>query len=389
MTFHLQRKNIEGPASLSQEDWHKLQLLRSENVGPVTYAALLRTHGSAKEALAHIHTHAARGGLRRPLSLAAPKTIDDEIAKTFAFGAGFLFKEDAAYSPHLAAIYDPPPILIYKGDVSLMSRTCVGCVGARNASLNAKKFTRTLAQDLGKGGAVVVSGLARGIDTAAHEGALETGTIACVAGGIDTIYPPENKDLFAQIMDTGLVITETPFGVEPQGALFPRRNRLISGLSLGVIVVEAAFKSGSLITARLALEQGREVFAVPGFPMDPRAQGTNTLIQNGAALLQKASDVLEALQNRAFHQAQAPASDDLTLGENAQLSEAELARLRDEVMSLLSPTPIYIDELRRECHISNATLSLILLELELAGRVSRLSADQVCVRLDGASVPSY
>jgi len=377
----LQRKTADHASQLSQDAWDSLRLLRSENVGPVTYFTLLRTYGSAGEALQHLDSHAARGGLKRPLVLADAKAIDTEITKTFAFGASFVFFGEGPYSADLGAIYDPPPILICKGNEALMARTCVGIVGARNASLNAKKFTKLLAHGLGSEGVCVVSGLARGIDTAAHEGSLDTGTIACVAGGIDTIYPPENKDLFAQIMEKGLVVTETPFGVEPKGSLFPRRNRIISGLSQGVIVVEAALKSGSLITARLALEQGRDVFAVPGFPMDPRAQGTNALIQNGATLLQKPSDVLDTLHRRSFRHN--PPRQDSTIEEETPLTDAQLASLRDEVMSLLSPTPICIDELRRECHISNATLSLVLLELELAGRVSRLTAGQVCVRLDG------
>ena len=376
------RKTPEAQAPLPREHFARLQLIRSENVGPVTYFELLKRHGNACKSLEYLSTHAQRGGLKRPLKIADAQEITKEYERTQAWGARFLFHGDPHYPPALQAIYDPPPVLVYKGDITLLGKPCIGIVGARNASLNARKFAAFLAKDLSQEGYAVVSGLARGIDTCAHEGSLEGGTVACVAGGINTIYPPENAALFDKIIEQGLLVSEAPWGTQPQASLFPRRNRLISGVSQGIVVVEAALKSGSLITARFALEQGREVFAVPGFPLDPRAQGTNDLIQKGATLLQSARDVTNVLRDSMLKTLPVFEKTPDHVEEDT-LSEQEYAALQHEVLSLLSPTPICVDELRRECHISNATLCLILLELELAGRLTRLTGNQVCIRLEG------
>ncbi|MBA4749993.1 MAG: DNA-protecting protein DprA [Alphaproteobacteria bacterium] len=362
-----------------------LRLIRTENVGPVAFFDLLRRYGSASKALITVSHHAQKGGLKRPLCLASEESVAQEYHATLAHGARFLFHDDPLYPRLLRTIHDPPPVLTYKGNIALAKRPCVGVVGARNASLNAKKFAKILAAELSAEGYTVVSGLARGIDTAAHEGALDQATIACVAGGIDKIYPPENQALHAAITQKGLILTESPLGTEPQGGLFPRRNRLISGLSTGVIVVEAALRSGSLITAKFALDQGREVFAVPGFPLDPRAGGTNQLIQRGAHLLQRVGDVIDVLGSILFA---SPLSNPLdapqNVEENTSLSPEEAAHMQEKILSFLSATPICIDELRRECHISSSSFSLLLLELELAGRVVRAPGNQVCLRLEDA-----
>lgn len=388
MTYLVRESNPEPAAQapfLTPENEAILRLIRTEHVGPATFFELIRRYGSAEKALRAVAGHAQQGGLKRPLALASEERVKDEYQKTLKAGAGFLFFDDPLYPRLLRAIHDPPPVLIYQGNVALAKRPCLGIVGARNASLNAKKFAKILGAELSAEGYTVVSGLARGIDTAAHEGALERATIACVAGGIDKIYPPENKELHGAIAKKGLILTESPLGIEPQGGLFPRRNRLISGLSSGVIVVEAALRSGSLITAKFALDQGREVFAVPGFPLDPRAGGTNQLIQRGAHLLQRAGDVADALGSVPFQFPLSNAPENPQgVEESAALSPKERALMQEKILSFLSATPICIDELRRECHISSSSFSLLLLELELAGRLIRVPGNQVCLHLEDA-----
>ena len=359
----------------------RLRLLRSENVGPISFMHLINRYKTAKNALNHVQDHAVRGGRSKPLVLCKEEVAHEEQTKTKAFGAHFLYHDDNAYPECLRAIHDPPPILIYKGNLAHLSRHAIGIVGARNASLNGRKFAKKLAHDLSAQGYAITSGLARGIDAAAHEGSLDHATIACVAGGIDTIYPPENKTLFEAVIQQGLLISETPFGIAPQAHYFPRRNRLICGISRGLVVVEAALKSGSLITSRLALEQGREVFAVPGSPLDPRCQGTNGLIQKGATLVQSANDIIQALQNQLFK----PLKNDLPLFQESvseNISDHDLLLIQKEILINLSPSPICIDELLRECHFSSAVVALVLLELELAGRITRLPGNQVVLNID-------
>ncbi|MBK3735627.1 DNA-protecting protein DprA, partial [Azospirillum brasilense] len=254
-------------------DW--LRLIRSENVGPITFHRLLERFGGAGAALEALPDLAKRGGRTKPLRIAPKADIDRELAANDRIGARLLFSCEPDYPEPLAALDDAPPVVSVLGHPHLLRRRAVALVGARNASMNGKKFAERLARDLGEAGLLVVSGMARGIDTAAHAGALGSGTAAVVAGGADVVYPPENQALYRDIVQQGVVIAESPVGTTPQARHFPRRNRLISGLSLGVLVVEAALRSGSLITARMALEQGREVMAVPGSPLDPRCQGTN------------------------------------------------------------------------------------------------------------------
>ncbi len=324
-----------------QERFDRLRLIRSPRIGPVSYRQLLARFGTAGAALRAIPDLAARGGGKA--SVADAGAVEREIAASRALGARYLLMGDADYPALLDQFEGAPPALIVRGDAALAAGQCIAMVGARNASAAAVRFARMLAQDLGQRGAVVVSGLARGIDTAAHQGSVASGTIGVIACGLDVVFPPENRDLQAQIAESGLLVTEHPPGVQPLARHFPARNRIIAGLAVGTVVVEAAPKSGSLITARLAGEAGREVMAVPGSPLDPRAQGCNQLIREGATLIQNADDVLEAVgsidirmvRQGSFDFAGEPVSSDVAAGE------------RSAVIALLGHAPVPVDELIR------------------------------------------
>lgn len=354
-----------------QERFDRLRLIRSPRIGPVTFCQLLARFGSAGEALRAVPDLAARGGGRAVLAEAA--AVEREIAASRALGARYLLMGDADYPFLLDQFEGAPPALIVRGDVALPARPCIAMVGARNASAAAIRFARGLAQDLGQRGAVVVSGLARGIDTAAHQGALGTGTIAVIASGIDIAFPPENAALQAEVAESGLLVTEHPPGVQPLARHFPARNRIIAGLAAGTVVVEAAPKSGSLITARIAAEAGREVMAVPGSPIDPRAQGCNLLIREGATLVQNAANVIEALgaiDDRMVRQGRL----DFTappMGSNVAEQE------RAAVIALLGPVAVPVDEIIRLSALSPAVVQTVLLELELAGRLERQAGGRV------------
>lgn len=352
--------------SATEEQIARIRLIRSENIGPVTYFQLLARFGSATAAMAAIPDLAARGGGRAP-RLASRASIEREMERVEQLGARYLFLGQGLYPPLLAELETAPPALIVKGHPTILDKPVVAIVGARNASAAACRFARQLAQDLGSAGTVIVSGLARGIDTAAHDGSLDTGTIGVIAGGIDIFYPPENEARQQAIAERGLLIAEQPPGVEPRARHFPYRNRIIAGLAQGTVVVEAAPKSGSLITARLAAESGRDVMAVPGSPLDPRAQGCNQLIREGAILIQSANDVLETIRpfgNRPFAQ---KSMDYSAPSSAADASEKE----RQAVLDLLSPTPVPVDELIRQSQLAPAIVQTVLLELELAGRLER------------------
>ncbi|GBH31170.1 DNA-processing protein DprA [Sphingobium xenophagum] len=357
-----------------QERFDRLRLIRSPRIGPVSYRQLLARFGTAGAALRAIPDLAARGGGKA--SVADAGAVEREIAASRALGARYLLMGDADYPALLDQFEGAPPALIVRGDAALAAGQCIAMVGARNASAAAIRFARTLAQDLGQRGAVVVSGLARGIDTAAHQGSVGSGTIGVIACGLDVVFPPENRDLQAQIADVGLLVTEHPPGVQPLARHFPARNRIIAGLAVGTVVVEAAPKSGSLITARLAGEAGREVMAVPGSPLDPRAQGCNQLIREGATLIQNADDVLEAVgsldirmvRQGSFDFAGEPVSSDVAASE------------RSAVIALLGHAPVPVDELIRLSGLSPAVVQTVLLELELAERLDRLAGGRVRLR---------
>ncbi|MFN7710646.1 MAG: DNA-processing protein DprA [Holosporales bacterium] len=357
----------------------RLRLARSEHVGPITFKKLLSRYGSARAALAALPELALRGGLRRTLKIASEQQGLNEFQAHAQQHCALLIWGDEGYPKPLAEISDPPMVLSCKGNPDLLTRPMVAIVGARNASLNGRRFAEKLAEELSQAGYVVVSGLARGIDGAAHQGALSSGTIGVVGGGVDIIYPPEHQNLFEQLGAQGLIVSEHSLGTAPQSGFFPRRNRIISGLCQGVVVVEAAMRSGSLITARLANEQGREVFAVPGSPMDPRAQGCNHLIRDGAHLIESANDVIDHLRER-LGSYRPPE----TLWDHFHEPEAlpmDSDQLRANILNLLSPSPISIDDLLRECQFSASSVQLILLELELAGRISRMPGNQVALRV--------
>lgn len=361
-----------------RRDW--LRLIRTSNVGPGTFFRLLDRFGTAARALDALPDLARRGG-RGGFRAASVAEADREIAEIRRLGAQLIARGEAAYPPLLAHIPDPPPLIIAKGRLDLLGKKAIGVVGARNASANGRRFAEKLAADLGAGGLMVVSGLARGIDAAAHRGALATGTAAVLGGGIDVVYPEENRALYDAIADQGVLLTEVAPGTQPQARHFPRRNRIISGMARGVVVVEASPNSGSLITARLALDQGREVFAVPGAAMDPRARGTNGLIKQGAVLTECADDVLEVLAQQRSADARISVPDDAL--PPAELSDAEdLEKARSEVVEALGPAPLAVDHLVRACHLSPSVVLTVLLELELAGRLERHPGGTVSLLID-------
>ena len=348
-------------------DW--LTLIRSDNVGPITFYRLLERFGDAGAALEALPGLARRGGGR--LTPYPRARAEDEIAELDKLGAALIARSERAYPPLLAQIEDAPPLIGVLGHAHILAKRAVAIVGTRNASINGRKLARDFAAGLGAGGLLVVSGLARGIDAAAHEGALASGTVAVMAGGVDVIYPKENAALYRDIAGEGAVISEIAPGVQPQARHFPRRNRLISGLARGVVVIEAAPRSGSLITARLALEQNREVFAVPGSPLDPRARGTNHLIRQGAQLAESAEDVLSALNDLFKSPLAERIAADFNTPAAAPPDESELGAARQTITINLGPTPVTVDEIIRQCQTSPAIVMMVLLELELAGRLER------------------
>jgi DNA processing protein len=349
----------------------RLRLIRSANIGPVTYFHLLARFGNAAAALAAIPQLAARSGGKAP-RIADLKDVAAEIDAVQRLGARYLFLGQGLYPPLLAEIDSAPPALIVRGDFSLFERPAIAIVGARNASAAACRFARDLARGLAEEGVLVVSGLARGIDSAAHQGALGGGTAGVIASGIDITYPPENKELQEQVATQGLLIAEQPPGREPLARHFPYRNRIIAGMALGTVVVEAAPKSGSLITARLAGEAGREVMAVPGSPLDPRAQGCNSLIRDGATLIQSVADVLETIRPIASMMG-SPKVAFRAEPISADASDDE----RGTVLNLLSHAPVQVDEIIRQSGLAPATVQTVLLELELGGKLERHAGGRV------------
>lgn len=355
-------------------DW--LRLIRSENVGPRTFRSLINHAGGAGEALRLLPDLARRGGAQRIGRICSREEAEREIAKARSLGVRFVAPGESGYPPRLATIDDAPPLLAVSGDLATLMRPMIGVVGSRNASGAGMKFAQILSRELGQAGLVIISGLARGIDLAAHKASLATGTVAALGGGHNQIYPPEHGPLLKEITgQNGAAISEMPLDHSPRARDFPRRNRLISGAAVGVVVVEAAHRSGSLITARLAAEQGREVFAVPGSPLDPRATGTNHLIQQGAALITSAADILSVIKlilDRPIASLDEPPTEPAPQAPN----DSERAR----VLSLLGPTALDIDDLVRLSGASVSSVRIILLELELAGRLERQGGGLVALR---------
>ena len=361
----------------SKLDW--LCLIRSDHVGPRTFRELMRHYGSAQAALSALPGLARRGGAAGSARIASRKDAERELAGMKALGASFIALGEPAYPYRLDMIDDAPPLLGVRGNFAALALPMIAIVGARNASAAGVRFAERLARDLGEAGFAVVSGLARGIDAGAHRASLASGTIAVLAGGHDQIYPPEHVGLAEAILTQGALVSEAPLGHAPRARDFPRRNRLISGLAAGVVIVEAAKRSGSLITARLALEQGREVFAAPGSPLDPCAEGSNELIKQGAALVTEAADVITVLAPILGRPPPSP-SPACGGGKGGGVEEPEAPASpagepgsdeRARILSLLGPTPAPIDDVIRLSGSSPAIVRMVLLELELAGRLER------------------
>lgn len=359
--------------AVGQEDaveW--LRLIRSRRVGAVTFHRLRAEHGSVCAALAAL-PEIARGAGVEGYSVCPNAVAEAEMRAGRAFGARLLLWGGPDYPQALLELPDAPPILWARGDLALLCRPMVAMVGARNASSLGIRMARRLAEGLGQGGQVVVSGLARGIDTAAHEAALTTGTVAVMAGGVDVTYPEENAELARQIAAKGCLLSEQPMGVVPQTRHFPLRNRIISGLSRAVVVVEAAARSGSLITARDAADQGREVLAVPGHPFDARAAGCNSLIRDGATLVRHAADVAEALGLAAPRQPEVSEPEQRALPgpEAPRRSFGDLAAVHGQILARLGPSPLAEDQLIRDLALPPSVLTPALVSLELEGRIAR------------------
>jgi len=387
------------PQRLSDDqlfDW--LRLLRSENVGPRTFRALVERYGGARTALDVLPELARRGGAQRPIRLAAPGEIEQELAAARKLGVRFLALSEPDYPPLLREIDSAPPLLAFRGRAEALQQPAAAIVGSRNASAAGLTFAERLARGLGRAGYVVVSGLARGIDQRAHAATLESGAVGVLAGGHAKPYPVEALPLIERMVEFGAVVSEAPIAQEPRGRDFPRRNRIVSGLSLGVIVVEAARGSGSLITARFALEQNRQVFAVPGSPLDPRAEGTNDLLKQGATICTGVEDVTTALEpmrsrdqfsdrsengqegrgKRGWFEIGAEATDAGHDSVGAAGGDGErLDALRDRIAALLGPAPIALDDLAHAADASVRETRVALMELELAGRIEFSAGDRV------------
>ncbi|WP_371932553.1 DNA-processing protein DprA [Pararhizobium sp. IMCC21322] len=366
----------QGIALTDEQRLHWLRLIRSEQVGPSTFRDLINHFGTAEQAIDALPDLAKRGGAAKRIRIAELKHIETELEQAARLGIKLIAMGEPDYPSWLRAIDDAPPVILVKGHLSALEKPMIAIVGARNCSIIGRKMTVKLARDLGQAGYCIASGLARGIDGVAHEAALETGTVAVLAGGLDRIYPSEHESLSEQITATGCLLSEKPLGWTARAQDFPRRNRIVSGLSLGTIIVEAARRSGSLITANLALKQNREVFAVPGSPLDPRAAGPNQLIKQGATLVTEAKDVLDAL--RPLHGTAHPAPPAIGLQESPTEEVRDLSETdRSLIIDALGMAPVETDELIRVTGISGGAVYLVLLELDLAGRLARHPGNKV------------
>ena len=362
-------------------DW--LRLAFSENVGPSTFRKLIAIFGSPTKALKNIEDWAKQGGARRTIKVADIKTVQHQMKQAEQIGAHLLLSCDDNYPQLLKQISDAPPVLFALGHPHLLTQKCIAMVGTRAATLNGKNFAAHLAKELSEHDYVIVSGMAKGIDRAAHTGALQNtngkgGTIAVLGTAIDEIYPPENQDIYEEIKERGCLLSEFPFGTVLKPQNFPRRNRIISGLSEGVVVIEANLRSGSLITAKEALSQGREVFAVPGSPLDPRASGPNALIQDGATLVSQTRDIIDVLDKiKTFHLSDAILDNEYQMDHIPEQKEIDRARIL--VLENLGPEMIEIDELIRETNTDARMIHIVLTQLELAGRLEHFTGNRIAL----------
>lgn len=365
----------EGLRLTDRQRLNWLRLIRADNVGPATFRDLVNRFGSAEAAVSILPELSARGGGSRHMRIPTEADAQREMETAHRFGARFVAIGEPDYPPLLQRADQPPPLVAIAGDSEILRAPAVAIVGARNASAAGTRFAASLASELGRAGYTVVSGLARGIDAAAHRGSLATGTVAVLAGGLDRPYPQENVALAEEVAQRGVLVSQMPFGWEPRARDFPRRNRLVAGMSLGLVVVEAAFRSGSLISARLANEMGRVVFAVPGSPLDPRAAGSNGLLKQGATIVTEASDVLDMLAPMAgvHRPAALPLEEPPDFNAVPPPADSE----RNRVLEALGPTPMPVDDIIRHTGLHPAQVFVILLELDLAGRLERHAGSAV------------
>lgn len=357
-----------------------LRLIRADNVGSSTFNELINRFGSAHNAIEMLPSLANRGGKRGAIRIPSIDDVERELEHADRFGARFVASCEPDYPKMLALLDQPPPMIAYKGDIDVFSRPTVAIVGSRNASLSGTKIAGRIARDLGRMGYVIVSGLARGIDASAHSGSLDSGTVAVLAGSLDRPYPDQNIPLFHQIIETGgAVVSERPFGWQARARDFPRRNRIIAGLAIGLVVIEAAERSGSLISARLAGECGRLVFAIPGSPLDPRAAGANKLLKDGATLVTDATDIAELLAPLAGPRLEPDPAPGIPSEAPTALPPGNAER--DRIVELLGPTPIAVDDIIHHSGLEPAKVSTVLLELDLAGRLERHAGGAVSLIL--------
>ncbi|ESZ44510.1 DNA-processing protein DprA [Mesorhizobium sp. RSR565B] len=369
-------KPAAGPRLSDRQRLSWLRLIRTQNVGPASFRELINRFGSAEAALEMLPELMISGGAKRIMRIPSVEEAEAELDAASENGARFVGIGEADYPPMLKNMDNPPPLIAVKGEAAVFRLPAVAIVGARNASLAGIKMARMLAADLGRDGYVIVSGLARGIDTAAHQGSLSTGTVGVLAGGLDVPYPPENISLCDDIAERGgAVISEMPFGWQPRAQDFPRRNRLVAGAALGLVVIEAAQRSGSLISARLAGEMGRLVFAVPGSPLDPRCAGSNGLLKDGATLVTEAADVSGAIAPLAGTRTRSIAPPEKAPDFSATPPPGEDER--SGVLEALGPMPVGVDEIIRHTGLNAAQVSMVLLELDLAGRIERHAGGNV------------
>ncbi len=358
-----------------------LRLYRTENIGTVNFFRLIEKFGTAEEAIYNLPEFSRQK--KRPIDPYPLELAEQEYNSLKKLNGEIITSSDSLYPYNLANIDDKPPIISFIGNIEIANKPSIAIVGARNSSLNGNKFAKRLANELGNKGQIIVSGLARGIDTAAHEGSIETGTIAVLAGGVNIAYPPQNNNLYNRIIENGgLIIAESPLSTQPIARHFPKRNRIVSGLSSATIVIEATLRSGSLITARMAAEQGRDVYAVPGFPTDPRAQGPNKLIRDGAILIQSADDVIESLtpisrkQMTFFEEVEYNFSPVDIVEKQTEKQELDICKLIENNLSSVS---VSVDELARTCQLTISELQAPLLEMELTGKIQRLPGNKICL----------
>ncbi|MBO4405403.1 MAG: DNA-processing protein DprA [Alphaproteobacteria bacterium] len=365
-----------------EEKFARLKLTRSESIGVRLFWRLIKKYSSAVEVLNVLKKH-SRENPSRGYKICEDSVVEKEIENTKKLGAEFLFFEDELYPPLLRETVDTPPVLTFLGEKKKLKefnkRKLISIVGARNSSIMANKLCRQIAEDLGRNDVVIVSGMARGIDSEAHKASVSSGTIAVLASGIDIVYPPENRKLYDSIKESGIILAEMPFGTAPQGHLFPRRNRIIAGLSSGTVIIEAAKQSGSLITARYALEYNRDVFAVPGFPLDIRSEGGNNLLKQGAILTLSAQDILDHVFPQNMTRNDVCQKDFLFDSEEVsmEIDKSKTEEIHEKILNLLSFTPITIEELVSALELSPQEVLPVLMELEMENTIARISGQRV------------